>query len=48
MNFDVSIGWYVGDGVVRGIVDEVDSDVGDEFCEGVELEVWVKFASINI
>ena len=38
----------VGVGVGRGVGDEVDSNIGNEFGEGVELEVAIKFASINI
>ena len=37
MKFDGSVYWGVGDGFGRGIVDEVDIDVGDEVGEGFEL-----------
>ena len=38
----------VGYGVVGGVDDEVHINIGDEFVEGVELEVGVKVVYINI
>ena len=50
MKVAFSVGWCAGrvisDGVVSDIVDELNSDTGDKFGKGFELEVGGKVVSI--
>ena len=52
MKVDVSVGWYVvrsaGAGVGRGVVDEVDTGVGDEVGKLFELYVGGTVSSIRM